>query len=664
MSPKTLKRPARAPEATNDTLRHLSQCGTRTGLSSALGYLAEAGWLCPKVMKDATTGVRRKMSKAVADHAKASTPYGNVVQQMALPLAKLPLWDYVHPMALLYYLALISTAFGSMMEESVTLGVPMRVIIYIDEICPGNPLRPEKARTLQAIYWCLADWPQWILQRTAAWPVFGTIRSSLVKLLPGGVPQLMKNILYVFWPIEGNSFANGITIHVNKIPIIVHGIFAGFLADEKAHKEITGTKGASGSKICITCSNVFNRVKAGALVAGTVCIACCDPSQFKYNTNADVYAAYDYIADNLDNRLDLEQFLGLKYEPHGLLHDAHIRTFYKPVDHTLRDWQHTVVGGGVANVECARLLAAFKTHGITIAMISSFLSKFTLPKTHGAVDPNWVSKKRLGKKWKALQSFASSMLSIIPIIALFLCEVVGDDVSHPLYEHMQCFWRLRMIVGILQLGPSKAMNSVECLRRLIREHAELFVKLYDGHEKPKFHHLFHVVDNMEFLGKLLSCFVVERKHRTTKRCALFVFRCIDNVVVKDMLSRQCEQIRSGAESLFAQVYLVRPKTYNFAGTMLHRATGAVLPCGAVRAGDLVWLSTDVVAQVTSFWKADCADHTSVQVETYVCLDGRATRWQPNSCTIFVDSADVVSTLIYSRSDRDTVMLIPPATAYL
>ena len=134
MSPKTLKRPARAPEATNDTLRHLSQCGTRTGLSSALGYLAEAGWLCPKVMKDATTGVRRKMSKAVADHAKASTPYGNVVQQMALPLAKLPLWDYVHPMALLYYLALISTAFGSMMEESVTLGVPMRVIIYIDDM--------------------------------------------------------------------------------------------------------------------------------------------------------------------------------------------------------------------------------------------------------------------------------------------------------------------------------------------------------------------------------------------------------------------------------------------------------------------------------------------------------------------------------------------------
>ena len=662
MSPK--KRPAMAPEATNDMLRHLSQCGTRAGLSSALVYLADAGWLRPYALQGMASGVRRKMSQAVGDHANASTPYGKVIQQMSLPLTKLPLWDYVHPMALLYYLALISTAFGDMMAESAVPGVPMRVIIYIDEICPGNPLRPDKARTLQAIYWCLADWPQWILQRTAAWPVFGTIRSSIVKLLPGGVQQLMKNILYVFWPITGHSFANGVTIHVNKTPIIITGVFAGFLADEKAHKELSGTKGASGSQICITCSNVFNRVSRAALIAGTVCVACCDPGLFQYNTNDTIFAAYDYLAANLDDRDALQQYLGLKYDPDGLIHDAHIRTFYKPVDHTLRDWQHTMVGGGVANVECARALAACKKLGITIDVVSSFLLKFVLPKVHGKVDPNWMSVKRLGKKWASLQSFSSSMLSIIPIFALFLCEVVGGDVSHPLHDHMQCFWCLRMIVGILQLGPSNAMNHVERIRRLIREHAELFVKLYPGHEKPKFHHLFHIVDNMLFLGKLLSCFVTERKHRTTKRCALFVFRCIDNVVVKEMLSRQCEQIRSGSESIFSAVYLTRSKSFNFAGAVFHRACGAVLPCGSVHAGDFVWLETNVVALVIAFWKADSAEHTSVQVNTYNRLDDSATRWQAESSTIFVDSASVVSTLIHSRTARDTVLVIPPVTAYL
>jgi len=661
MAPKGRKRSS-MPEATNDTLRYLSQCGTRTGLSNALVHLSDAGWLRPNVMQGLQSGARRKLSRAMSDHANVSTPYGTVIQQMRLPLRKLPLWDYAHPLALLYHLATISTAFGDLMAESVVPGVPMRVVIYIDEICPGNPLRPDKARTLQAIYWCLADWPQWVLQRTAAWPCFGTIRSSIVKDLPGGVAQLMKLILNVFWPPTGDSFMNGVTIFVRSMPIIVTGIFAGFLADEKAHKELTGTKGASGSKICITCNNVFNRVKESALVAGTVCIACCDPGLFQYNTNASIYEAYDHIAANHHDS-DLQQCLGLKYEPNGLLHDAHIRTIYKPVDHTLRDWQHTIVGGGVANVECARVLAALSDHGISLDVVTRFLLQFKLPKVHGKVEPSWLATKRLGKKWKSLQSFASTLLSLIPIMAVFLLEVI-DEPAHPLYDHMQCFWRLRMIVGILQLGPSNAMQHVQRLRQLIREHAELFTTLYAGHEKPKFHHLFHIVDNMLFLGKLLSCFVTERKHRTTKRCALFVFRCIESVVIKDMTSRQCEQIRSESESIFAETYMVRSKPYNIAGSIIHRALGAVLPCGSLHAGDFVWLNTNVVALVISFWRVERAKHISLQVETYRCLNDRATQWRTESNTIFVGSECVVSALIYSRTDESTLFVIPAASSYL
>ena len=154
IAPKGRKRSS-MPEATKDTPRYLSQCGTRTGLSNALVHLSEAGWLRPNVMKGLIhSGARRKLSRAMSDHANVSTPYGTVIQQMRLPLRKLPLWDYAHPLALMYHLAKISTAFGDLMAESVVPGVPMRVVIYIDEICPGNPLRPDKARTLQAIYWC------------------------------------------------------------------------------------------------------------------------------------------------------------------------------------------------------------------------------------------------------------------------------------------------------------------------------------------------------------------------------------------------------------------------------------------------------------------------------------------------------------------------------
>ena len=85
----------------------------------------------------------------------------------------------------------------------------------------------------------------------------------------------------------------------------------------------------------------------------------------------------------------------------------------------------------------------------------------------------------------------------------------------------------------------------------------------------------------------------------------------------------------------------------------------------MKTGDFVWLETNVVALEIAFWKADSAEHTSVQVNTYNRLqDDSATRWQAESSTIFVDSASVVSTLIHSHTDRDTVLVIPPVAAYL
>ena len=72
------------------------------------------------------------------------TPYGKVLQRMDLGLAALPYWEYIHPMALLFYLAGLSITFASMMMECTVSGVPCNIIIYIDEITPGNPCGPRR----------------------------------------------------------------------------------------------------------------------------------------------------------------------------------------------------------------------------------------------------------------------------------------------------------------------------------------------------------------------------------------------------------------------------------------------------------------------------------------------------------------------------------------
>lgn len=183
--------------------RALVQCGTKKGLVDCISALSQRGWLTDTTVHEHSKTLHKKLALAEGDHASARTPYGPVVQQMQLPLESLPQWDYCHPMALVYYLCSISQAFAGIMMSCSVPTVAMRIIIYIDEICPGNPLRPEKSRTLQSIYWAFVDWPAWLLQRTAAWPVFGTIRSKLVEKLPGGVNGLMRRIVNVFSPPVG-----------------------------------------------------------------------------------------------------------------------------------------------------------------------------------------------------------------------------------------------------------------------------------------------------------------------------------------------------------------------------------------------------------------------------------------------------------------------------
>ena len=105
---------------------------------------------------------------------------------MDIPLVDKPnkIWNFCHPLAFLWYLASLSPEFFALMAETMQAGC-LNLILYIDEVVPGNPLRHDKGRTLQAIYYAFAEWPDWVLCRTGAWPIFGFLRSNVVKHMAG-----------------------------------------------------------------------------------------------------------------------------------------------------------------------------------------------------------------------------------------------------------------------------------------------------------------------------------------------------------------------------------------------------------------------------------------------------------------------------------------------
>jgi hypothetical protein len=258
------------------------------------------------------------------------------------------------------------------------------------------------------------------------------------------------------------------------------------------------------------------------------------------------------------------------------------------------------------------------------------------------------------------------MLSLVPIVASFMAEVI--PMGHALHDNMRCLWRLHLIIGILSLGSTKAMSYVGRLRTLVTEHAELFVQLYPDRVKPKFHHLFHIADNMVWLGALASCFVCERKHRSTKRAALWVFRSVDNTVVKEMLSRQCTAIADDGTSLFQKQWLHAPKALIFGGVSLHRSVRACLECGPINAGDLLWLqsgSSAYVGRAIAFWECPQSKQISVQFSRYTRVDAHGTRWSSaNSDVVFTSTDHIVDAMTYADMGGDIFLVIQPCTPQL
>ena len=190
---------------------------------------------------DNETSLRKKLKEDTERHSKVVTEYGPMVQQIEIGTSKLAKWDVCDPCAFLYYMSSISMPFCSVMRTCVQKAgsMPLRLVIFMDEMVPGNPFRPDKGRKLMCIYWTFVDWPGWMLTRSFAWPCFSILRSSVMELLDGGASYLTRVILRHFFPESGESLERGIVLKDPLgEPYVVKAMFVGFLCDLAGHKEI------------------------------------------------------------------------------------------------------------------------------------------------------------------------------------------------------------------------------------------------------------------------------------------------------------------------------------------------------------------------------------------------------------------------------------------
>ena len=195
-------------------------------------------------------------------------------------------WHHADAGKLLKFVCERSPQFLGVFETTVRRAgaTPLDVIVYYDEITPGNILRPDNARRMHAIYFSFRQFPQEFLRCSDAWLPIGVLRSKIVKHFPAQFSTALREIVSA--TICESSFADGVVIHIDGAPRMFTAVLTNNLADGLALKTGLECKGAAGVQPCVSCKNVINKSYAKGLRDGgyVVSLDCADYSRLDLRT--------------------------------------------------------------------------------------------------------------------------------------------------------------------------------------------------------------------------------------------------------------------------------------------------------------------------------------------------------------------------------------------
>lgn len=432
-------------------------------------------------------------------------------------------------------------------------------------------------------------------------------------------------------------------------------------------QEVFASKGPGGTKPCLSCKNIvqFIDVSGDPYLQNIAAM----PDKFDKATDDDIWEAADMLARTASGgtKAELErqeQSLGLNYVPSGIMYDERCRQHVRPVTGWLRDYMHVFLVSGIANIEVQQMVGALRCDGISTSLITDYFKLFKLPRAHGKIHNEWFTAKRLGTPaddkdgWRG---FASELLVIVPVLLSFLQTTVAPLGRLP--QHVACFQLLNRLLKLFALGAETAAQHRDRIRQCMLDHAKCFAALYSDVVKPKFHHQFHLDDHMEQLDLLTSCFVTERKHRTTKAIATHTFANYEKSLVQDMLIAQVSAAES--ESLFVPQFLPTPK--RFPHHVTHAAEyvydrQAQLLCGTVYIGDAVMLSDRSCGVVEKILQRTVEDRSIWLVLRTWRHVSAFSYSDSGESTVDIVSADRVLEALAWCSDGGIVQVLPPSIA--
>jgi len=648
---------------------------SKRGLATVLESLGNRGLLSDAFsIAPSSVSHHRCVQDAIEDiPLHATTLHGSLIRSRELPTVdtrslhdhrprRVDKLHFVSPVALMSYLCSKNEALYDLLAEAASkCNNRFRIVTYIDEVNPGNPLAPDPEKLLQAFYWTIVDLPSWFLRRKDSWFAFCLVRSKTAIRLQGGVTELVKHILHEFFPPVGDGFQRGCHVHHGDKAMLFTATFEGMLADEKGLKEVFGIKGQAGNVPCISCLNVRNRWVDIASEPDLQHHWDADLSKRRYATDAHVRAIVHRLSDIAPQPKskgkvdDVQTRTGVVYYPTGILFDHHLsENVLRPTTNYIRDWMHTLCSNGVAGTHIALVCQALAAIGCDIEIVRMYAHTFTLPKTRnrGRVSELFFKKELMATDH--VRHFAGDVLGMVPLLHAFLEDKIkGRGV---LAGNIECFSLLNTIIAIMRRGSIDGAIHRKLLHYIV-QHNTMFVDLYgDTHAKIKFHHLMHIPDDMLRIGSCLSCFPTERKNKD----ALAVSESKDTDIERtatirflhQTISRWCSNTNACKSAyLHNGVTMSTPSTsIPMTGSMV-----ACLPCGDVHAGDAVHLVNGQLAFIIDFWEFNGSMHVRASVHNPI----RGMQFEPHPCFEVIDDvAIIVEPLAFYKTNDKLVASIP------
>ena len=203
---------------------------------------------------------RRDMMNARNVLANSMTPYGPIQQTLMLrgvnaanPAVPLLVNN---PLAMLWQTCHSCAGFGKLLKRThaatpSTQEQPWNLLLYSDEIVPGNPMAPTPTRKIQTIYFSFMEFGSIVLCKEEAWFCVTDKRSKSITEFAGGMSQVFGAILKLFFPSSGSSLADcGITLKHGDDPLIRLFVkLCAFIQDGGAHKFTWHVRGDAGTKM-------------------------------------------------------------------------------------------------------------------------------------------------------------------------------------------------------------------------------------------------------------------------------------------------------------------------------------------------------------------------------------------------------------------------------